>query len=307
MTGSLDTATYLAASRIGNVNRVDRALEAVDLGPDFALELHRRGATTVITTCGDASLRRDDGIISVPTLAGALVEHAPLDLIFVNMGSQDRAAWSTILQSIGTAAAPKASIYIEFPIGGNMFESRWISQVGAIGLDVVPSFRYIQENLLNGLASRDVAWFNTTQRAQRSTLFECRKLQPSVLLLGGPSRSGKTTLSRLFSKQGCSVLNFDFILSEWLYLGRSAAPEHALRSIVNSIDSSKIGSSIDRLVSEGNIEPIVELISQVFTTADDLTIAEGYVFYHEVITAAVTAKLSDRGFRVFQVDTGVNA
>ena len=151
--------------------------------------------------------------------------------------------------------------------------------------------------ILRDFAVRDVGRLPEGLRPGRSMGFSCRKLQPLVLLLGGNSGVGKTTLARELSKHHLRVLNFDFLWGDLYYAAKNKQFPY-LEKLSQHFNPQSIGSSLESMVKAGMADYLVNLSLPYFISSERLTIAEGYQFGIAEISQLTAQELSKKGFRV---------
>jgi len=282
-------ADFLALFSVPKELAGKTCLDLTDLGQDFGASLTRRGASEVVTFGGFKS-----GIADQEAL---LAISGQFDYIFVYLDRFFDCDVQIVTSFLRTRVKPSGLVAVEVSSSGSLFERRWTATTVSNELAILPTFGEVAGGILAGFSVRDLGRVPAGLRADHTTAFVCRRLQPIVLLIGGKSGSGKTTLARELSRAGVKVLNFDFLYSEILYQAKAHSVD-GLDDIMSRFDPSKIGSSIDAIVSDGFAEQLVDLTLPYFRSSSTLTVAEGYQFAVPAILEITVRKLTERRFRV---------
>lgn len=222
------------------------------------------------------------------------------DRILMDFVSIHPHLWSDQIGSIRDALSEGGTAYLEFPVSGTLFESRWIPTLIDKTISLTPSYRLIRDTVLRGFAVRELGSMTPPLRMRRSMIFACRRLAPVALFVGGESGAGKTTLSSHLASETSRVLHFDFILHELASLAsRSQEPDTI--DLFKNFNFSAIGSSVDEIIASGKSQLLASVIAAAFSPADAVTIAEGYVFHRVEIKSEVLSNLVSRGFRTYSI------
>ncbi|MBO6560811.1 MAG: class I SAM-dependent methyltransferase [Nisaea sp.] len=160
-----------------------------------------------------------------------------------------------------------------------------------------PSFRYLTEELLSRYAVRDVGRsVDQSGDPVPRYVFHCKPLQPTILLVGGASKSGKTVFSRLLSRQGIRTIHTDFLLGK---LKREESYVHPISDFIReSLVENEVEMFVKKLTEGGRERDFCDMILRHVSKSDDMTVLEGYAFGQKEIVQTLTEMGSASGFRV---------
>jgi hypothetical protein len=259
-----------------------QTLDQLELGPQFTTELRGCGAN----------------IVEIPIEANP--SRTPkTDVALVYLGSKDIATWRSIIVEVMGNLRPGGKAIFELPVAGSLFEKRTVPIASPLDLRMAPSLAFVREKLFSEWATRDLG-AGLSLRNQKTTIFSCTIKAPSAILIGGASGAGKTTLAASLASCGCTVLHFDFILSELIYLEQTTNNEGL--KFAKLIDRGKIGTSIDALIKDGHAADIATQIVEYFNPLEAVSVGEGYIFRSGELRDIIITLLKKRGFRVFSLD-----
>jgi 2-polyprenyl-3-methyl-5-hydroxy-6-metoxy-1,4-benzoquinol methylase len=167
------------------------------------------------------------------------------------------------------------------------------------GSVAVPTTRLLMEDYLSDFAVRDLGAVSVMPEGEaiEDCVFHGRRLQPTILLIHGPSGGGKTTLSREFAKFGIPVINADAFYSE-IYSSAVPVPSEAVKFLRANFKPTDIEGFLRRAHKAHVSGPFNALILSAVSANDRLTVVEGYQFGMPEYSDDFIRQAKALGFRI---------
>jgi SAM-dependent methyltransferase len=121
-------------------------------------------------------------------------------------------------------------------------------------------------------------------------VIHCNARLPTVLLIGGATKSGKSALADMLKQSATKVISLDHFVSR---IADAKWKHDKLHEFIsNNVDRNNLGMLYDSIDRENLTDPYTSLISLAIARTDKLVVVEGYMTEPQI--RALTAKLVNR-------------
>jgi SAM-dependent methyltransferase len=204
----------------------------------------------------------------------ASLPEGPFDVILLASALHYERDPGGLIDRIADALSPDGVFILE--LGVAPVSSREMVLVQRRRMDVwVPSEPYLFEVLLRRFACRRVAKPQVVggDPTPRS-VYHCTLRRPTVLLLRGPSKQGKSTAARLFGGQSEKLISVDRFMVRLMV---SPFPHDDFQRFMVSNRQRRLANTYRDIDVHGWTEAFAQLLSQTVATSDDTVIIEGFL------------------------------
>lgn len=315
LVGSSDSAGKLAAIQLPE--RLD-GLRVLDLGCNegfFSLEAMRRGASEVIGIDADSAAieraRQRSSRIKFLHQGWKSLPPGPFDIVLLLSALHYEPNPRALLRRVADVLRPNGLLILETGVSSKAGSTVGWTQRPIARDDVVwyPTRDLLINRYLEPFIVRE-AGPSVSQRGDmvRREVFHCTLRRPIVLLIGGPSRLGKTALARELGSATTMTLNLDSILDE---IRRSAqlSSSQLLAHIREAFEAGcDLGQTVRVLEKAGLSTDLAEMIEALVPTDERIVAIEGYALT-DTVTRLLIERLARRAFvwTITRSDTGSNA
>lgn len=269
----------------------------------FCNAVLQRGARKVVGIdvddkfLGEARKRYADEQISFIKQGWQTLPDGPFDLILWTSAMHYELDPARILPNICSKLSPDGLFVLEC----GLFQAPWKEMIYNIRHDGglwYPTLPFLENALSNaGLSYRMVSHAELvgTDPVPR-VVFHCSVRQPTVLLVRGPTKSGKTNLAEALKGSATKVISLDYFVS------RIAAAKFSHNDLQNfikkNVETNNLGKIYNGIDQVGLTDAYASLVTAGVAQTDKLVLIEGYMT--DLQAQAFTKCLKDRA-RVWEV------
>jgi ubiquinone/menaquinone biosynthesis C-methylase UbiE len=298
--GSSDSQGKLAAIRLPD--RMD-GLRVLDIGCNegfFSIAALERGAAEVVGIDADATAierakQRSDKITFLHQTWASLPQ-GPFDVVIMLSALHYEPNPRDLLRRIACALRPDGLFILETGVSSKAGSTVQWTQRPIARDDVVwyPTRDLLIRRYLELFVVREMGpSVGQPGDKVRREVFHCTPRRPIVLLIGGPSRIGKTALARELSFSATMTLELDSTIYE---MGRAAQQNDSpLLSVIMQASKAgcDIGQTVRALETAGKAADLAEMIDALIPVDERIVAVEGYALTDEV-TRLLVERLSER-------------
>ncbi len=179
---------------------------------------------------------------------------------------------------------------------------KWVRRYD--GLMKFPSISYLMDELLEGFSSRVVGpSVNQSGDPQPRYVLHCTPRLPTLLLVFGESKAGKTNFSRLFSRKGIKTIHLDVLIGQIASLPSAGKP-NILDYIRSKMDETKfdVWQLMKRIEADQKEKEVAKLIFDIMIKDEELTVVEGYMLKNPTLREHLVRYAQDGGFKVAETN-----
>lgn len=204
-----------------------------------------------------------------------------------------------LLNFLKSRLSPDGVLILECGVIYHDWDEKWHAIERHDGFLSFPSWGLLLNSLLEDFAVRDMGP-SVSQPGDPVPryVFHCQRLKPTVLLLGGESKAGKTVLSREFRKKGCRVINLDFEYKRIIDENTKFRRHKGLNYLIDIFNPHSLNTVLHRIAEDGKEDEINTIISYLVRPDASLTIIEGYHFKIKSLLQSLEKILSRSGYNV---------
>jgi SAM-dependent methyltransferase len=198
----------------------------------------------------------------------------PFDVILLASALHYERDPGALIDRVADALSPDGVFVLE--LGVAPLSSREMILVQRRRLDVwVPTEPYLLEVLLRRFACRRVAkpQIVSGDPTPRS-VYHCTLRRPTVLLLRGPSKQGKSTAARLFGGQSEKTISVDRFMVRLMV---SAFPHDDFQRFMVANRERRLANTYADIDAQGWTDAFAQLLSLAVAPSDDRVIIEGFL------------------------------
>lgn len=303
--GDSDSPAKLAAIKLPEDLTGKRVLDLGCAEGFFCQEAKKRGADEVIGI--DTNPKAvEEAKLRVPEATFVCGDwwDAPgrdYDVILFLSGLHYEPRQKMFLDFLRTRLAPDGLLILECGTQWSLSSKEWVPVQRHNGVLRYPTFPLLVDDLLSSYATRDLG--PSVQQAgdpMRRFVFHCRPLKPTVLVIGGKSKRGKTVLARELGRSGSPVLHMDFVLGR-LHSEAKRYTHPFVKYLEEKMTPNQVDIFCQGLIRDGKIPEFLNFLANMISVEDSVTILEGYVFETLEMQTAVKDYFEKRGFIVAEV------
>lgn len=298
--GSSDSVGKLVALQLPP--RLD-GLRVLDIGCNegfFSIEAYARGAAEVIGIDADEiaieRARQRSPDVTFKHQGWETLPPGEFDVILMLSALHYEDNPRALLQRVARAMRPNGIFILEAGVSVKSGSSVQWTQRPIARDDVVwyPTRDLLIRRYLEPFTVREVGP-SVSQRGDAVVreVFHCVLRRPTVLLIGGPSRVGKTALARELAGSATMTLNMDSIMYEMVRATNLDRSELLNEIVQANRQGCDIGQTVRMLEGSGKAAALADLVVALVPRDERLVAVEGYVLTDE-IARLVSEKLADR-------------
>lgn len=166
------------------------------------------------------------------------------------------------------------------------------------GLFRFPTARLLIDNLLSDYGVREIGQ-SVFQAGdpQARYVFHCRPARPILLVIGGESFSGKSTLMQQMRRKGIQAVSTDEIMTRAKHRFKGSNNPF-LGYLSEFMEEGKIDLFVAKVIEENRIKEFCDFVLMHVSVDEALVVIEGYPFASPRIRDAFAAVASESGFKV---------
>ncbi len=242
----------------------------------------RRGAKSVIGIdmderfLNEAKARYQDERLEFVHQGWQRLPEGPFDLILWTSAMHYELDPAKILKNIANCLSPNGLFVLECGILQTP-KKEMVYSIRHDGGNWYPTLPFLEDALTeSGLSFRMVSHAELvgTDPVPR-VVFHCKKMLPTVLIVGGQSQMGKTHLAELLKGSATKAISLDQFVSR---IGAAKFAHNKLQSVIQkAYNGNSLREVYEGIDSSGLTEAYTNLISQGIAATDRLVLIEGYL------------------------------
>ena len=316
--GSSKSAAKLAALRLSTLPNGHststplRGLSVLDLGCNegfFCGEALKQGAKRVVGIDANREYveRARKRFSDAEFKQGSWWEipNEKFDVIFFLSAIHYEWEQRAFLDKLSTHLTPTGTLVLECGIG-HTSDSNWHVIQRGDGIMRYPNFKTLSNELLQSYAWRycGASVEQVGDPVSRSVL-HCQKKRPAVILVTGPSGSGKSILSLDLKQKGLSTFQIDGFLKDILESSR-----YNWSPVANTVKAARDNGDINcralvnAIVAANQANAFTDLIMLEAFLETDILVIEGEALEQPAIRESLTEKLKSKNIKVWAASPG---
>lgn len=206
-----------------------------------------------------------------------------------------------LLDFLRTKLAPDGILVLECGVKWSLSEKEWVPIQRHDGILRFPTFPLLVEELLSAYATRDIGP-SVSQAGDPLPryIFHCTPRKPTILIISGNSRRGKTVLARELSSRDIPVLYMDFFLGQ-LHRNAEKYTHSFIKYIKENFEQNRVDIFCEKMVIDNKTADFLNFFSYLISVEDPITIVEGYIFNSHAVREKMKSYFEERGFVVAQI------
>ena len=207
-----------------------------------------------------------------------------------------------LTNSLVTRIKPGGFLILECGVKNDLLGKEWYVAQRHDGMLKYPTTRLLIEDILEDYAVRDIGR-SVDQPGDPIPrfVFHCMPWIPTLFVIGGASKSGKSGFASQFGRRGMRVLYTDFLLGT-LHSNRAELKSPFVTYLQETMEQHQIAAFVRKVMEDKRADDLCAMLLRFVSHCDRMTIIEGYAFSFPEIQEAMKRQASKAGYRtVFSV------
>jgi SAM-dependent methyltransferase len=202
-----------------------------------------------------------------------------------------------LLDKLVTNLAPNGTLILEAGMVMDWDKKSWKLVQRADGVVRFPTLGLLADELLSRYSVRTMgASVAQAGDPQERHVLHCTPRRPTLFLISGASKAGKSSFARLFAARGIRTIHLDVFIGQLSHLPASD-PKH-YSHYLKSVGVSDIALFSRTMQKDGRSDDLARLLMQAITKDDDITIVEGYPLTIPEFDQAVRKLAQADGYKI---------
>lgn len=279
----------------------------LDLGCNegfFCLQALKRGASRVVgydanpAFIESARKRIPEGVFHAKTWWE--LDDEKFDFILFLSAIHYEREQKKLLSELRRRLKPGGTLILEGGVDMDYSKTGWKWVRRFDGLMKFPSVSYLMDELLEGFSARIVGpSVDQDGDPQPRYVVHCSIRKPTLLLVYGESKAGKTNFARLFSRKGVKVLHLDVIIGHVIQL-KSVGKPNILDYLRSKMEETNfdIWQLLRKIEEDQKEQEVAKLIYDLMIKDDEFTVVEGYLLKNPTLREYLVNYAKKGGYKI---------
>ena len=205
-----------------------------------------------------------------------------------------------LLDKLVTNLKPNGTLILEAGMVMDWDKKSWKLVQRLDGVVRFPTLGLLVDDLLSRYSVRTMgASVPQIGDPQERHVLHCKPRKPTLFLIAGESRAGKSSFARVFAAHGIRTIHLDVFIGQATHLA-ATDPKHYAHYL-KSVGVADIAQFSRTMQKDGQSDGLARLLMHAVTKDDDMTVVEGYPLMIPEFAQAVRKLAEADGYKVVSI------